>query len=120
MGRNVPKPQNKASLDNTAKQINETASNLVAVGMLMETENVDVLSIRNHDQMLRAMKYLDNYLAAARDALRTAKQKRGDFIAVGVPESAPQRPGKSRLKAPKRTRFSGGSSGIDGAQGNKQ
>lgn len=87
-------PQSRDTLNSTAKQIEETAHLLRAIGQQMDDEKFALLHVGNHDQLLRAMEYLDNFAAAARDALRKARKDRGDFVAISAID------GKSK-KSPK-------------------
>lgn len=116
MGRTIKVPQNRATLENTAKQIEESASLFRAIGVSMELDKFEVLKIANHWQLVTALEYLDNFAAAARAALRQEREERGDFRVRDVPESVAGRVGKSSLTTPKRTRISRGRSGKEESQ----
>jgi hypothetical protein len=95
MPRVIPVPQSRETLSRTAKQIEETAGLFRAIGVQMQDEGFEVLEVANHNQLLLAMEYLDNFAAAARNALRKARSDRGDFRHKnGVPESPKKRTGK--------------------------
>lgn len=79
MPRKIPSPVTPDKLDNLAKHIGETATHLKAVAESMRLDQFDGMTVANYDQMQRAMKYLDNFISAARAGLREKRDEAGQF-----------------------------------------
>jgi hypothetical protein len=77
-----PAPVTPDKLENLAKHIGETATHLRAVAESMRLDNFEEMGVASYDQMQRAMKYLDNFISAARGGLREKRDSEGQFPRV--------------------------------------
>lgn len=83
--------QTPESLENIARHIEESAAVLRAHCESMQTHNVGRLYVGNDSQMKLARQNLDRYCGAVREALRKAKEQRGDFIGGNGKKQKPKK-----------------------------
>ncbi len=83
-----PVTQTAEQLKQVANDIQRQAQELHAFATGMELIGFASLDITNYDQLRRAQEYLDNYVHAAKTALRKARNQRGDFATVPPPKPA--------------------------------
>jgi hypothetical protein len=97
--------QEPGSLRAVAGQIEDLARQLQSIVEMMEAAGFAQLNFRNYDQMRRGLKYLDNFIAAGRNALREAREQRGDFRAASAPPEAKVSPARlERRRSAKKNR----------------
>lgn len=70
------------NLQAIAEELHRCAADLAAFSELTRDAKFDRLSVTNFGQLKNAVKFSNNFLSAARDALWAAKESRGDFGTV--------------------------------------
>jgi hypothetical protein len=74
-----PVQQDAAQIKEVASDLAKGAADLAAISEAIELAGFPHLHVGNYDQLKRARAYVDNYVHAAKKALRTAREARNDF-----------------------------------------
>ncbi len=101
MPKKKPIRQTPETLTNCSKELALVAADLAAIGAQIEQAGFKELFIMNSTQLEDALEFAGNFNAAAKKALRLAKQERGDMGVKVASESRTQRPKNKDLGSAK-------------------
>lgn len=92
--KSPPVPQTPASLQALADELQGYSSQLSALAAAIKSMGFESLMVTHADQRRRSMEYIENFTKAVRDALREAREDRGDFGPTAAPEEPKKKPRK--------------------------
>lgn len=92
-------PQTANSLGEAAKVILEAGESLRVMAETLTSSGIESIDVTHYASFTKAIDFLDNYVAAVRTALVSAKRDRGDFVGKpGVSASQSQTTKKPAAK----------------------